>query len=189
MRPRLPEAPASLANTAGILLGPQFHYDLVRPGIGLYGTNPFPNPGHPFHPVVTLTSRIMQVKTIEAGEQVGYGATYTAHRPTRLATIAAGYADGYFRALGSQDGGGVSVTIDGHSAPVIGRVSMDMITVDVTDLPPEVPKRGTFAELIGKSVTVGDLARAAGTIGYEVLTRLGYRYHRTYTSSVGISAD
>ena len=189
LRPRLPEAPASLANTAGILLGPQFHYDLVRPGIGLYGTSPFPNPGHPFHPVVTLTSRIMQVKSIEAGDQVGYGAIFTAHRPTRLATIAAGYADGYFRALGSQDGGGVSVTIDGHSAPVIGRVSMDMITVDVTDLPPEVPKRGTFAELIGKSVTVGDLARAAGTIGYEVLTRLGYRYHRTYTSSVGISAD
>lgn len=189
LRSRLPEAPASLANTAGILLGPQFHFDLVRPGIGLYGTNPFPNPGHPFHPVVTLSSRIMQVKTIESGDQVGYGATFTAKRPTRVATIATGYADGYFRALGNNDGRGVCVTIRGHSAPVIGRVSMDMITVDVTDLPPDVPKRGSFAELIGKSVTVGDLARAAGTIGYEVLTRLGYRYHRTYTSTVGISPD
>ncbi|WOF73533.1 alanine racemase [Parvibaculaceae bacterium PLY_AMNH_Bact1] len=189
LRSQLPEAPSSLANTAGILLGPQFHYDLVRPGIGLYGTNPFPHPGHPFHPVVTLASRIMQVKMIDEGDQVGYGATFTARRPTRVATIAAGYADGYFRALSAHDGGGVSVSIDGHSAPVIGRISMDMITVDVTDLPPEVPKRGSFAELIGKSVTVGDLARAAGTIGYEVLTRLGYRYHRTYTSSVGISAS
>ncbi|HBM89154.1 MAG TPA: alanine racemase [Rhodobiaceae bacterium] len=189
LRTQLPDAPSSLANTAGILLGPRFHYDLVRPGIGLYGTNPFPNPGHPFHPVVTLTSRIMQVKSIETGAQVGYGATFTAQRPTRIATIASGYADGYFRALGSPDGSGASVTIDGHPAPVIGRVSMDMITVDVTDLPPDVPKRGCFAELIGKSVTVGDLARAAGTVGYEVLTRLGYRYHRTYTSSVGISAD
>ncbi|MCE7997561.1 MAG: alanine racemase [Rhodobiaceae bacterium] len=189
LRPRLPEAPSSLANTAGILLGDQFHYDLVRPGIGLYGTNPFPNPGHPFHPVVTLSSRIMQVKMIEEGDPVGYGARFIAKRPTRVATIATGYADGYFRALGNEDGSGACVTIGGYSAPVIGRVSMDMITVDVTDLPPDVPKRGSFAELIGKSVTVGDLARAAGTIGYEVLTRLGYRYHRTYTSSVGISAD
>ncbi len=186
---RLPEASASLANTAGILLGPKFHYDLVRPGIGLYGTNPFPKPGHPFHPVVTVTTRIMQVKTIDPGDQVGYGATFQAKRPTRVATLATGYADGYFRSLGSQDGGGISVTIEGHAAPVIGRVSMDMITVDVTDLPPDVSKRGSFAELIGKNITVGDLARAAGTIGYEVLTRLGYRYHRTYTSSVGISAD
>ncbi len=188
LRPQLPDAPASLANTAGILLGAPFHYDLVRPGIGLYGTNPFPKPGHPFHPVVSLQSRIMQVKTIEAGAKVGYGATFTAKRATRIATIATGYADGYFRALGSSSGDGVAVMIDGHTAPIIGRVSMDMITVDVTDLPPDVPKRGSFAELIGKSITVGDLARAAGTIGYEVLTRLGYRYHRTYTSADGISA-
>jgi alanine racemase len=189
LRTQLPTAPASLANTAGILLGPEFHYDLVRPGIGLYGANPTSQPGHPFHPVVTLTSRIMQVKMIDAGDQVGYGATFTAKRPTRVATIAAGYADGYFRALGNPDGSGLSVTIGGHRAPLIGRVSMDMITVDVTDLPPDVPKRGAFAELIGESVTVGDLARAAGTIGYEVLTRLGYRYHRTYTSSDGITSD
>ena len=189
LRTRLPAAPASLANTAGTFLGPDFHYDLVRPGIGLYGANPTSQPGHPFHPVVTLTSRIMQVKTINVGDQVGYGATFAATRPTRVATIAAGYADGYFRALGSHDGSGLSVTIGGYQAPLIGRVSMDMITVDVTDLPPDVPKRGAFAELIGKSVTVGDLARAAGTIGYEVLTRLGYRYHRTYTSSVGITSD
>ncbi len=188
LRRQLPEASASLANTAGILLGQEFHYGLVRPGIGLYGTNPFPNPGHPFHPVVSLKSRIMQVKTLEPGAHVGYGATYTAKRPTRIATIATGYADGYFRALGSPAGDGVSVMIEGHAAPLIGRVSMDMITVDVTDLPPDVPKRGSFAELIGKNVTVGDLARAAGTIGYEVLTRLGYRYQRTYTSSDGISA-
>ncbi len=194
LRTHFPGAPASLANTAGTFLGPDFHYDLVRPGIGLFGANPASQPGHPFHPVVTLTSRIMQVKTIDAGDQVGYGATYTAKRPTRVATIAAGYADGYFRALGNGDGGtpddsGLTVAIEGHQAPLIGRVSMDMITVDVTDLPPDVPKRGGFAELIGESVTVGDLARAAGTIGYEVLTRLGYRYHRTYTSSVGITSD
>lgn len=188
LRTHLPAGPASLANTAGIYLGPDFHYNLVRPGIGLYGANPTSQPGHPFHPVVTLTSRIMQVKTIDAGDQVGYGATFTAKQPTRVATIAAGYADGYFRALGSDDGSGLAVAIGGYKAPVIGRVSMDMITVDVTNLPPDVPKRGAYVELIGKSITVGDLARAAGTVGYEVLTRLGYRYQRTYTSSHGITS-
>lgn len=188
LRATFPGIPASLSNTAGVLLDPAFHYDLVRPGIGLYGGNPFDAPGHPFKPVVTLAARIMRVITIEPGESVGYGATFTAARPTRIATIAAGYADGYFRVLSSADGTGLCVSIAGHRAPIIGRVSMDMITVDVTDLPPEAVRRGDFAELIGAQATVNEVGRAAGTIGYEVLTRLGYRYRRTYTSASGISS-
>ncbi|MEQ9144515.1 MAG: alanine racemase [Parvibaculaceae bacterium] len=188
LRATFPGVAASLSNTAGVLLDPVFHYDLVRPGIGLYGGNPFDTPGHPFKPVVTLAARIMRVITIEPGESVGYGATFTADRPTRIATLAAGYADGYFRVLSSADGKGLCVSIAGHRAPIIGRVSMDMITVDVTDLPPEAVRRGDFAELIGAQTTVNEVGRAAGTIGYEVLTRLGYRYRRTYTSASGISS-
>ena len=192
IRSRFPKVPASLCNTAGVFLGPGFHYDLVRPGIGLYGGNPYGSPSHirahPFKPVVTLSARIMRVTQIEPGETVGYGASFIAKRPTRLATLAAGYADGYFRALGSPDGSGLSVLIGGNPAPVIGRVSMDMITVDVTELPQASINRGDFAELIGPELTIGDIGRAAGTIGYEVLTRLGYRYRRTYTSKTGIGA-
>jgi len=191
IRSCFPKTPASLCNTAGVFLGPDFQYDLVRPGIGLYGGNPFGNPthirGHPFKPVVTLSARIMRVTEIEPGETVGYGATFVAERPTRVATLAAGYADGYFRALGSSDGSGLSVQIGGKPAPVIGRISMDMITVDVTELPQASIKRGNFAELIGPDVTIGDIGRAAGTIGYEVLTRLGYRYRRTYISKTDTS--
>ncbi|MEQ9519532.1 MAG: alanine racemase [Parvibaculum sp.] len=186
-RDLLPTAPASLANTAGVLLSPDYHFDLVRPGIGLYGGNPFGTPGHPFKPVVTLTARVMRVSTISAGESVGYGATYIAARPTRVATIATGYADGYFRALGTPDGKGLCVSIDGAMAPVIGRVSMDMITVDVTQLPEHQVVRGQFVELIGENITIGAVGRAAGTIGYEVLTRLGYRYRRKYISQNGIT--
>ncbi len=184
---QLPAAPASLCNTAGVLLGANYHFDLVRPGIGLYGGNPFSTPGHPFKPVVTLSARIMRVSTIPAGESVGYGATFQTVAPTRVATLAAGYADGYFRALGTTDGRGLSVSIDGKMAPVIGRVSMDMITVDVSHLPEKQIKRGQFAELIGEKITIGDVGRAAGTIGYEVLTRLGYRYRRKYISQTGIT--
>lgn len=192
LRAVFPDTPASLCNTAGVLLDERFHYDLVRPGIGLYGGNPFGSRelirAHPFKPVVTLSTRIMRVTEIAAGESVGYGAIFTARRPSRLATLAAGYADGYFRALGSPDGKGMTVRINGHAAPVVGRISMDMMTVDVTDLPQEAVKRGNFAELIGSELTIGDIGRAAGTIGYEVLTRLGYRYRRTYISRSGIGA-
>jgi alanine racemase len=192
LQEHFPDTTASLCNTAGVFLGPDFHFDLVRPGIGLYGGNPFGSNAairaHPFKPVVTLSSRIMRIAHIEPGAIVGYGATFVAKRPTRVATLAAGYADGYFRALGSPDGQGHSVLINGKTAPIIGRISMDMITVDVTDLPQEAVKRGQFAELIGPNLTIGDIGRASGTIGYEVLTRLGYRYRRTYTSTTGISS-
>ena len=193
LRGFFPNVPASLANTSGIYLAPNFHYDLVRPGIGLYGGNPYGTAldadGNPhFKPVVTVAARIMQVSHIEPGESVGYGATFVAKRPTRVATLAAGYADGYFRRLGTPGGEGTSVHINGQAAPVIGRVSMDMISVDVTDLPEEAVKRGEFAELIGPDLSAGELGRAAGTFGYEVLTRLGYRYKRTYTSGNGISS-
>lgn len=191
LRARFPSTSASLCNTAGVYLGRDFHYNLVRPGIGLYGGNPFGSreniQNHPFRPVVTLFARIMRVTDIVPGEKVGYGATFTAQRPTRIATLAAGYADGYFRALGNSDGSGLSVFIDGCLAPVIGRVSMDMITVDVTDLPPNTVNRGDFAKLVGPDLTIDDIGHAAGTIGYEVLTRLGYRYRRSYTSKTGIS--
>ncbi len=194
LRSFFPLIPGSLANTSGISLGSDFHYDLVRPGIGLYGGDPYgtdrgANAPPRFKPVVTLHTRIMRVFHIEPGESVGYGATFVARRPTRVATLAAGYADGFFRSLGTATGDGAWVCINGHRAPVIGRVSMDMITVDVTDLPEGAAERGGFAELIGPMMSAGEIGRAAGTFSYEILTRLGYRYKRTYTSSSGISSD
>lgn len=188
VRAQLPKAPASLCNTAGVILGADYHCDLVRPGIGLYGGNPVTGTASIFKPVMTLSARIMRVTTVGENESVGYGATYKTQRPTRVATIAAGYADGYFRVLGTPDGQGLCVAIRGHLAPVIGRVSMDMITVDVSNVPEHDLKRGDFAELIGEKVSIDDVGAAAGTIGYEVLTRLGYRYRRNYVSQTGIAS-
>ena len=178
--------PASLASSSAIYLGPQFQFDLVRPGAALYGVNPTPEADNPMLPVVDLKARIIQVRNVERGETVGYGGTWTARRPTRLAIVSAGYADGYFRAASANDGTrGAEVMVAGKRCAVAGRISMDAMAVDVTDLPPNAARRGHMATLLGEGITVDELAHHFGTIGYEVLTSLGPRYARVYKSSAG----
>ncbi|GAB4542861.1 MAG: alanine racemase [Ruegeria sp.] len=161
-------APRSLAATGGMLLGPEYHFDLCRPGIGLYGGLPFAAA----KPVVTVDLPVIQVRDLAVGETVGYGNTWKARRPSRIATVAAGYADGLHRAIG----GGIDTFAGDLPCPVVGRISMDLITVDVTDLP-HTPER---LRILNGHQTVDDLAEAAGTIGYEILTSLGSRYSRGY---------
>ncbi len=161
-------APRSLAATGGILLGPEYHFDVTRPGVGLYGGLPFADA----KPVVRVSIPVIQTRPLEAGETVGYGNTWTAEAPSRIATISAGYADGLIRAMG----GRINVLAGETPCPVVGRVSMDLITVDVTHLD-DVPDS---LDILGRTQTVDDLADAAGTIGYEILTSLGQRYHRRY---------
>ncbi len=181
LRAKLPNAPASLANSAGILLGRQHHYDMVRPGIAIYGGKPQQTGDNPFRPAITLFGRILQVRDVVTGETVGYGATRTLKRPTRIAVVAVGYADGIFRALSTKDDKeGISVFIGGHAAPILGRVSMDLITVDVTSVPETIARRGEWVELIGPNVTPQHMAHHAGTIDYEILTNLGTRALRRY---------
>jgi len=173
--------PASLSNSSGIFLSPQFQFDLVRPGAALYGINPTPEADNPMQPVVDLKARIVRIRNVERGDSVGYGGTWTARRPTRLAIVSAGYADGYFRAAGSNDGTrGAEVVVAGKRCPIAGRVSMDLMAVDVTDLEKNAVRRGHMATLIGEGITVDELAHHFGTIGYEVLTSLGPRYARIY---------
>jgi alanine racemase len=173
--------PASLSNSSGIFLGPHFQFDLVRPGAALYGINPTPEADNPMQPVVDLKARIVQLRAIDKGETVGYGATWTARRPTKLAIVSAGYADGYFRAGGSSDGTrGADVIVAGKRCPIAGRISMDLMAIDVTDLEKNAARRGHMVTLIGEGITVDELAHHFGTIGYEVLTSLGPRYARVY---------
>ncbi|WP_298260214.1 alanine racemase [Bradyrhizobium sp.] len=174
--------PASLANSSGIFLGSAFQFDMVRPGAALYGVNPTPEADNPMLPVVELKARVVQLRDVERGESVGYGGNWTARRPTRLAIVSAGYADGYFRAGSSNDGTrGAEVMVAGKRCPVAGRISMDLMAVDVTDLEKNaVLRRGHLVTLIGEGITIDELAHHFGTIGYEVLTSLGSRYARTY---------
>ncbi|HVI65790.1 MAG TPA: alanine racemase [Bradyrhizobium sp.] len=173
--------PASLSNSSGIYLGPQFVFDLVRPGAALYGVNPTPEADNPMQPVAELKARIVQIRNVERGETVGYRGAWTARRPTRLAIVAAGYADGYFRAASASDGTrGGEVVVAGKRCPVAGRVSMDLIAIDITDLPANAARRGHMVTLLGEGITVDELARHFGTIGYEVLTSIGARYTRIY---------
>lgn len=175
----LPAAPASLANSSGIFLGPSVHFDLVRPGAALYGINPTPGVANPMRPVAALTGKIVQIHDVDTGNSVGYGAEWQARRPSRVAAVAVGYADGYLRSL---QGGGV-VAIGSARLPVIGRISMDLITVDVTDAPvPLAP--GQAVELLGPHIAIDELGERARTIGYEILTQLGRRYHRRYQGAV-----
>jgi alanine racemase len=173
--------PAALANSSGIFLGPPFQFDMVRPGAALYGVNPTPEADNPMQPVVELKARIVRIRTIERGETVGYGGTWTARRPTRLAIVAAGYADGYFRAASANDGTrGAEVVVAGKRCPIAGRVSMDLTAIDITDLDKNAARRGHMVTLIGEGITVDELAHHFGTIGYEVLTSLGRRFARIY---------
>ena len=181
LRARLPTAPASLANSAGILLGRAYTHDLVRPGIALYGGKPHATGKNPFKPVVHLKGRILQVRKTSAGETIGYGATRSLKRASRIAIVSVGYADGFFRSLSIEDGEeGLTVYMGAHAAPILGRVSMDLITIDVTDLPERLARRGEWVELIGPNVPAQVLAHYAGTIDYEVLTNLGRRAFRRY---------
>lgn len=181
LRRKLPQARASLANSGGILLGPAYHLDLVRPGIALYGGKPSQADITPFAPVVHLTGRILQVRDVAAGESMGYGASQTLKRASRIAVLAVGYADGLFRALSADDNReGMSVFLGPHPAPILGRVSMDLITVDVTGIPAPLAARGAFVELIGQNIATHQLAAHAGTIDYEILTSLGPRASRRY---------
>jgi alanine racemase len=176
LRQRVPAAPASLANSSGIFLGSAFHYDLCRPGVALYGVNPTPGHANPMAPVVTLEAPVLQVHDVHAPGTVGYGATYQTRPGMRIATVPVGYADGYPRAAG----GRASARIAGLSVPLAGRVSMDLVTLDVSALPADAVRPGTIVTLIGGPDGVDELARAADTIGYEVLTRLGSRFVRRY---------
>jgi alanine racemase len=173
--------PSSLANSSGIFLGGTVHCDLVRPGAALYGVNPTPGRNNPMRPVIEVKGRIIQVRLVAKGDSVGYGAAFTTTRPSRLAIVAAGYADGYARAAGAIKGKpGTEAIVAGKRCPVVGRVSMDLLAIDVTDLPEGSARRGDFATLIGGGIGVDEIGAAAGTIGYEVLTSLGRRYHRIY---------
>ena len=173
----LPSLPRSLCNSAGIFLGSDYHFDLLRPGIALYGGQPIIGRKNPMRPVVHLETRIAQIRMVPKGDGIGYGAAYQTRRKTRLATLPVGYADGYHRALGCTDKRkGASAFIGDFEAPLLGRVSMDLITIDITDIPPAQARTGTRVELLGTHVTIDDLATKAGTIGYEILTSLGTRY-------------
>ena len=178
------DAPASLANSSGIFLGPGYRFDIARPGMALYGLNPTPGRPNPMQPVLRLEARVLQVREAARPLTVGYGAAAEARAGQRLATVAAGYADGYLRAAGPRAG----VVLHGRRAPLVGRVSMDSIVVDVTGLPPGAVKPGDWAVLIGEGLDADGLAAAAGTIGYEILTSLGARYARTYTGGGGFGA-
>jgi alanine racemase len=181
LRAKLPKALASLANSAGILLGRNYLYDLVRPGIALYGGKPQHEGESPFASVVHLKGRILQVREVAAGETVGYGATRTIRQPSRVATVSVGYADGFFRALSiGDDRAGFVAHAGRHPAPILGRVSMDLITVDVSNVPAEHASRGGWIELLGPNVPAHVMAHHAGTIDYEVLTNLGRRAFRRY---------
>jgi len=173
-----PGVPASLANSPGIFLSPDFHFDLVRPGLALYGCNPFLDRPNPMQPVVHLRAMLLQIREVGAGETVGYGAEWKASRPSRIGILSAGYHDGLRRSLA---GGPAGVYIGGRFAPIAGRVSMDLMAVDLTEVPPGLVKRGDWVELIGEHATVEKVAAWAGTIPYEVLTGLGSRYARVYT--------
>ena len=178
----LAKSPAkSLANSAGIFLGSDYHFDILRPGIALYGGCPVTGSDNPMKPVVTLMSTIAQIRLVAKGDAIGYGATFQVERETRVATIPVGYADGYTRSLGSSnDHEGAYVYIGKTRAPLLGRVSMDLITVDITDIPERKAFVGAPVELLGAHIGIDDLANIAGTIGYEILTSLGARYKRHY---------
>ncbi len=183
-RAAFPNLPASLANSSGMFLHPSPIYDLARPGYALYGGNPTPGRQNPMRPVVTLTAAIQQVRSIEAGMSCGYNAQWTAKRPTRLATLLIGYADGLPRGAGATEAKlGAQVAVAGRKAPLVGRVSMDLTIVDVTDLPEDAVRVGDPVEFFGRANNLDEFATRSGTIGYHLLTSLGPRYQRAYVQS------
>lgn len=174
LRKVLPEAPASLANSSGIFLGSAFHFDLARPGAALYGINPTPGEPNPMLPVVRLQAKVVQTRRLEKGAGVGYGHIFHATGPLSAATISLGYADGWHRRAAS------AAWFEGVRLPFLGRVSMDSIILDISALPAGKLAEGDLVELLGPLQSVDDAAGHAGTIGYEILTSLGSRFHRRY---------
>lgn len=173
-----PALSASLSNSAGVFLGEEYHHELARPGCALYGINPFDDRPCPVEPVVSLTAPILQIRTTEkSNETVGYGATVSLEKGSKVATVGLGYADGLHRILSNK---GLHAYVGGHAAPIIGRVSMDLITLDVTHLPEEVIEEGARAEIINDRQDVNKLAALSDTIGYEILTSISPRVKRNY---------
>ncbi len=180
LRALLPTLPTCFANSGGIHLGLPYHFDMVRAGFSMYGGRAVAG-REPLAPVVQLHARITQIHDAPAGRTVGYGAAHTLKHPTRVATLTLGYADGILRYLGAHNTkSGLTGYIEGHPAPALGRVSMDLITLDVTNVPETVARRGAWVEIIGPHVSIDDLADEAETIGYEILTSLGTRAERIY---------
>ena len=175
-RGHLPALPASLAASSGIFLGRDYHFEFVRPGAALYGINPQPHVPNPMRQVLRLKGRIVQVREIDRGESVGYGASHIMEGPGRLATVAIGYADGWLRSMSGRG----AARLGGHRIPLVGRVSMDLVVFDVSGLPEGVARPGAFVDLLDAEYGVDAAAADAGTIGYEILTSLGRRYHRVY---------
>ena len=168
--------PKSLCNSSAIFRNPDWHYDMVRPGYALYGGNPLPETTNPLRSVVTLEAKILQIRTAKKGETAGYGATHIFERDTTLATIACGYADGFLRGGGNK----AKLYCNGQACPIRGRVSMDLIIIDIGDIKGKPPQAGDLIEILGPHQSVDALAEDCGTIGYEILTSLGSRYRRVY---------
>jgi alanine racemase len=176
-----PGVPASMANSAGILGQKDAMFDLVRPGISLYGGRALLAGENAMKPVVRLDVRVVQVRNAKKGDAVGYGAQHHLEKDGRVAICGAGYADGIFRSVGGSDArAGAEAIVDGQRCPLVGRVSMDLFAVDVSALSENAVKRGDFVTLLNEEIGVDELAAHAGTIGYEVLTALGRRYSRIY---------
>ncbi|WP_246252534.1 alanine racemase [Ancylobacter pratisalsi] len=176
-----PDVRASLANSAGAMSDPAFHFDLVRPGIAVYGGRARRDIA-PLRPIVRLALRVIQIRHVHEGQTIGYGAAHTALRPSRIAILSAGYADGIPRLAGASDlRPGAEAIIAGRRCPLVGRISMDLLAVDVTDVPDALVSAGDWAVLLGEGLTLGDLARHSHTIDYEILTSLGKRYCRRWT--------
>ncbi len=182
---KLPAAPVSLANSAGIFRGGDYLFDLVRPGAALYGINPTPPLPNPMHAVVSLRAPILQVRDVDALMTVGYGATHVVPKQGRVATVALGYGDGFLRRFGNKAQGKIGDSL----VPVIGRVSMDLVTLDVSALPEGAVYPGVMVEFIGPHYTLDQLAADAGTIGYEILTGLGPRIERVYRPAPPVKAS
>lgn len=176
---QLPKRPLSLAASGGIFLGQSFCLDLVRPGIALYGGNPRSDAPNPLRGALRLEAPIVQTRSIDKPETVGYGATFGVGGPTRLATVALGYADGLMRTLSNCG----QAAIDGVRVPIVGRVSMDLVTIDISKI--AQAERGTMVEFVGPTISLDEAAHAAGTLPYEFLTRLGARIERTYAPTDG----
>jgi len=190
VRSSLPGIPASLPNSSGIFLRDKPHYDLVRPGYALYGGNPTPDRDNPMRPVIGLEGRIVQLRWVEADDTVGYNGRWLALEKRRIATISVGYADGYPRSGSARGRSGEELLagmaiVAGRRCSFAGNVSMDLITVDVTDVPEAQVQRGDTVTLIGGDLTIDEVGRRAGTIGYEILTNLGARYARAYRGGEG----
>jgi alanine racemase len=181
IRAHFPGIAASMANSSGIFLPQAPHYDLVRPGYALYGGNPCPGLPNPMQPVVRLQAPILQLRDAQPGETAGYNGIWCASRLSKLAIIGVGYADGLLRSASGQDNP-AQVLVGGHPCPVAGRVSMDLVILDVTEAPASAVRTGEMAEILGTETSVDALAAHCGTIGYEILTSLGRRYYRQYAS-------